>query len=212
MLTQVCIIGAGPAGLLLSRLLGLQGIDTVIIERRSREYVEGRIRAGVLEQRTADLLREARVHERMDREGLIHEGIEIAFFGRREHIDLKKLTGGKTVMIYGQTELTKDLFDAHAASGTKIVFETDNVSIHDFDHTHPKMRYVKDGKSCEIRCDYIAGCDGFHGVCRTSVPARSIHTFEREYPFGWLGVLSDTPPVSSELIYVNSGRGFALCS
>lgn len=212
MRTQVCIVGAGPSGLLLSRLLQLQGIETVVVERHSREHVEGRVRAGVLEQGTVALVREARVNERMDQEGMVHDGIELAFYGLRRRIDLKGLTGGKTVMIYGQTELTRDLFNAHEKAGTKIIFEAENVNIHGFDSERPKVRYVAGGRPEEVLCDYIGGCDGFHGVCRASVPARAIRTFQRTYPFGWLGLLSDTPPVNRELVYVNSRRGFALCS
>ena len=212
MRTQVAIIGSGPSGLMLSRLLELQGIDTIILERRTREYVEGRIRAGVLEQSSADLMREAGVSTRMDEEGLVHEGFELAFDGRRERIDLKDLTGGDTVMVYGQTELTKDLIQTHVDAGTSLHFEAVNVNIHGFDEGQPVVRYLKDGKQYEIECDYIAGCDGFHGICRASVPYDRIKNYERVYPFGWLGVLSETPPVSDELIYANHQRGFALCS
>ncbi len=212
MRTQVAIIGAGPSGLMLSRLLELQGIDTVILERRTREYVEGRIRAGVLEQSAVEMMRLAEVSKRMDEEGLVHDGFELAFDGRRERIDLKDLTGGDTVMVYGQTELTKDLIQAHIDAGTKLHFEAVNVNIHDFDGENPVVRYLKDGKQHEIECDYIAGCDGFHGISRASVPYTRIKNYERVYPFGWLGVLSETPPVSEELIYANHQRGFALCS
>ena len=211
MRTQVCIIGAGPSGLLLSQLLHLNGIDCVVLERRSPEYVLGRIRAGVLEEITVKMMREAKVSERMDNEGLIHEGVELAFGGRRLRIDFKALAHG-TVMVYGQTEVTKDLMDARQAMGGNLVYEAEDVSIHDFDSNKPKVHYRKDGKTHEITCDYIAGCDGYHGVSRASVPSKSIKAFEREYPFGWMGVLSDTPPVSEELIYANHDRGFALCS
>jgi p-hydroxybenzoate 3-monooxygenase len=208
---QVAIIGSGPAGLLLGQLLHLVGIDTVIIERRSREYVLGRIRAGVLEQGMVDMLESAGVGGRLRREGLVHEGFDILFAGARHRIDLAGLTGGKKVVVYGQTEVTKDLMDARAAAGAKSVYEADDVSLHGLD-THPRVRYHHDGSDHEVECDFVAGCDGFHGVSRKSVPASVIRSYERVYPFGWLGVLSDTPPVSDELIYVSHERGFALCS
>ena len=211
MRTQVCIVGGGPSGLFLSQLLHLQGIDCVVLERRSPDYVLGRIRAGVLEQITVDLMREAQVPERMDREGLIHEGVEIAFGGRSLRIDFKKLAGG-TVMVYGQTEVTKDLMDARQAMGGTLIYEAEDVSLHDFDGDKPLVRYRKNGQTHEIQCDFIAGCDGYHGVSRASAPQSVLKTFEREYPFGWMGVLSETPPVSDELIYANHDRGFALCS
>ncbi len=212
MRTQVGIVGSGPAGLLLSQLLHRNGIDSVILERQSRDYVEARVRAGVLERGTVELLAEAGVDARMRREGLVHEGLSIAFDGRLERIDLKALTGGDTVMIYGQTEITKDLIDARLAADAKLIFAARDVSVHDFDSSHPTIRYSVDGNAQELQCDFVAGCDGFHGVCRESVPASAIKTYEREYPFGWIGVLSQTPPVSEELIYVNHERGFALCS
>ena len=212
MKTQVAIIGAGPSGLLLGQLLHLQGIDTVILEARSPDYVLGRIRAGVLEQGFVDLLREAGAGERMDREGHVHEGFSLSFAGKRERIDLKALTGGKTVMVYGQTEVTRDLMAARAASGAISIYEAGNVQLHDFDSGQPRVTFVKDGETIELECDYIAGCDGFHGVSRQSVPKDAIKIFERVYPFGWLGVLSNTPPVAEELIYANHERGFALCS
>ncbi|MEO0318439.1 MAG: hypothetical protein RL404_2116 [Pseudomonadota bacterium] len=212
MKTQVAIIGAGPSGLLLGRLLDLQGIDNVIIEAKSPDYVLSRIRAGVLEQGTVDLLREARVGERMDREGMVHEGFALSFSGRVERIDLKKYSGGKTVMVYGQTEVTRDLMNARQASGANTIYEAHDVGVHDFDTEHPYVTFTKDGQQHKLECDYIAGCDGFHGVSRKSVPADRIKLFERVYPFGWLGVLSRTPPVSHELIYANHERGFALCS
>ncbi len=212
MKTQVAIIGAGPSGLLLGRLLELQGIDNVIIEAKSPDYVLSRIRAGVLEQGTANLLREAGVAERMDREGHVHEGFALSFSGRLERIDLKKYSGGKTVIVYGQTEVTRDLMDARTASGAPSFYEADDVAVHDFDSDHPRVTFTKDGQRHTIECDYIAGCDGFHGVSRKSVPAERIRLFERVYPFGWLGILSRTPPVSDELIYANHERGFALCS
>jgi len=212
MKTQVAIIGAGPSGLLLGRLLELQGIDNIIIEAKSPDYVLSRIRAGVLEQGTMNLLREAQVGERMDREGHIHEGFALSCLGREERIDLKALTGGKTVMVYGQTEVTKDLMDARTKSGATIIYEADEVTPHDFYGDKPTITYKKDGQLHTIECEYIAGCDGFHGVARKSVPTDQIKLFERVYPFGWLGVLSRTPPVSHELIYANHERGFALCS
>jgi p-hydroxybenzoate 3-monooxygenase len=212
MRTQVAIIGAGPSGLILGQLLAKAGIDAVILEAHTPEYVLGRIRAGVLEQVAVDLLDEAGVGRRMHAEGLPHEGIELLVGGTRHRIDLAGLTGGRKVMVYGQTELTKDLMQARAAAGLKTVYEAKDVSVHDFDSTRPRVRYVKDGASHEIECDFIAGCDGFHGVCRASVPKTAITNFERVYPFGWLGLLSDTPPVSEELIYAKTPRGFALCS
>lgn len=212
MKTQVAIIGAGPSGLLLGQLLHRQGIDTVIIEARSPEYVLGRIRAGVLEQGTVDLLREAGVSARMDQEGQVHEGVAFSFAGRQERIDLKALSGGKTVMVYGQTEVTRDLMEGRAQSGGVSIYGAENVELHDFYTDKPRVRFVKDGQTVELACDYIAGCDGFHGVSRKSAPADKIRLFERVYPFGWLGVLSRTPPVAHELIYANHERGFALCS
>lgn len=212
MRTQVGIVGAGPAGLLLSQLLHRAGIDNVVIEQRSRAHVEARIRAGVLEAGTVALLDEAGVGERMHREGLVHEGFSIAFDGRRERIDLSGLTGGRTVMVYGQTELTKDLFEARLAAGGRLVFEAGNVAVHDFDGSSPHVSWRSGGTERTLHCDFIAGCDGFHGTCRRSVPAAALQTFERVYPFGWLGVLSDTPPVADELIYASHARGFALCS
>jgi p-hydroxybenzoate 3-monooxygenase len=212
MRTQVAIIGSGPSGLLLGQLLHKAGIDAVILEKHTKDYVLSRIRAGIIEQICVDLLDEAGVGERMHRQGLVHHGIEIAFKGRRHRIDFKALTGGKSVMVYGQTEITRDLMDAREAAGLPIVYEAADVSIHDFDTARPRVRYVKDGKAHEIECDFIAGCDGYHGVCRASVPQGALTTYERVYPFGWLGLLSDTPPVSDELIYINHERGFALCS
>jgi p-hydroxybenzoate 3-monooxygenase len=212
MKTQIAIIGAGPSGLLLGQLLHLQGIDTVILEAKTPEYVMSRIRAGVLEQGTVELIREAKAGERMDREGQVHEGVGLSFSGRRERIDLKSLTGGKTVMVYGQTEVTKDLMNARAAAGGISIYEAHDVQPHDFYTDNPRVTFVKDGTTVELECDYIAGCDGFHGVSRKSVPQDAISIFERVYPFGWLGILSRTPPVSHELIYANHERGFALCS
>ncbi len=212
MRVQIAIIGAGPAGLLLGQLLARAGIDAIVIEQRSPDYVLGRIRAGVLEQVAVDLLDEAGVGARMHAEGLVHEGFELAFNGGRQRIDLAGLTGGKRVMVYGQTELTRDLMDARAAAALPTVYEAQDVSIHDFDGERPRVRYLKDGVWQEIVCDFIAGCDGYHGVCRASVPQGALSIYERVYPFGWLGLLSDTPPVSKELIYSSHPRGFALCS
>ena len=213
MRTQVVIIGAGPSGLLLGQLLFKAGIDNVIIERQSAEHVLGRIRAGVLEQVTTDLLDECGVGTRMHRQGLVHGGIELLFKGTRHRIDMRTLTGGKTVTVYGQTEVTHDLMDARQAEGLTTIYEAgDSVTLHDFDGAHPKVRYIKDGETHEIECDFIAGCDGYHGVSRTSVPANALKTYEKVYPFGWLGMLADVPPVSHELIYANTERGFALCS
>ncbi len=212
MRVQVAIIGAGPAGLLLGQLLYRAGIDAVILERRSGEYVLGRIRAGVLEQVAVDLLDEAGVGARMHAEGLVHGGIELCFDGVRHRIPLADLTGGKHVTVYGQTEVTRDLMDARAAEGARTIYEAEDVSIHDFDGERPKVRYRKDGAVHEIECDFVAGCDGFHGVCRETIPRSAVKEYERVFPFGWLGLLADVPPVSDELIYVNHPRGFALCS
>ncbi|MFR0691957.1 4-hydroxybenzoate 3-monooxygenase [Enterobacterales bacterium AE_CKDN230030158-1A_HGKHYDSX7] len=212
MKTQVAIIGAGPAGLLLGQLLHKAGIDSVILERQTPDYVLGRIRAGVLEQGTADLLREAGAGARMDAEGLLHDGFELALDGRRERIDLKSLTGGKQVMVYGQTEVTRDLMQARAASGALSVYEAADVELRDVTSEKPYVTFTHQGEGVRLDCDYIAGCDGFHGVARRSIPAERLKTFERVYPFGWLGLLSDTPPVNHELIYASSERGFSLCS
>jgi len=209
--TKVAIIGAGPAGLLLGQLLHRCGIDNVILERQSPEYVLGRIRAGLLEEGTVALLGEAGAGARAHREGLVHEGVELAFGGGRHRIDLKALAG-KTMMIYGQTEVTLDLMNARKAAGLISIYEAADVRPHDFDTDHPRVSYVKDGVAGEIDCDFIAGCDGFHGVSRASINPAAIRTFERVYPFGWLGILSETPPVSHELIYSNHARGFALCT
>ena len=210
--TQVAIIGAGPSGLLLGQLLHKAGIDAVIVERVSGDYVLGRIRAGVLEQVTIDLLDEAGVGTRMHREGLVHGGFDMLYGGKRHRIDMNGLTGGKNVMVYGQTEVTHDLMDARAAAGLPTYYEAADVQVADFDTAHPRVTFTHQGQAMELVCDFIAGCDGFHGVCRASVPRKSIQEFEKVYPFGWLGLLSDTPPVHDELIYVNSPRGFALCS
>jgi p-hydroxybenzoate 3-monooxygenase len=212
MRTQVAIIGAGPSGLLLGALLAKAGIDAVIVEQRSAEYVLGRIRAGVLEQVTVDLLDEVGVGARMHREGLPHDGFDLCFGGARHRIDLSGLSGGKRVMVYGQTEVTRDLMDARQAAGLTTVYDAADVSVDDLDTASPRVRYRKGDEVHEIACDFVAGCDGFHGVCRQSVPPGDLRTYEKVYPFGWLGVLSRTPPVSHELIYASSDRGFALCS
>jgi p-hydroxybenzoate 3-monooxygenase len=211
MRTQVAIIGAGPSGLLLGQLLTKHGIDNVILENRTAEYVLGRIRAGVIEQSAAELLDEAGVGGRMHKEGLVHDGTQICFDGKRHRIDFRALTG-KPVIVYGQTEITRDLMEARAASGAPTEYEALDASLHEITSERPRVRYRKGGREIEIGCDFIAGCDGFHGVSRQSFPAGTIKTFERVYPFGWLGLLSDTPPVSDELIYIQHERGFALCS
>ena len=210
--TQVAIVGAGPSGLLLGQLLYKSGIDAIILERQTGDYVLSRIRAGVLEQVCIDLLDEAGVGQRMHKEGLVHGGFDLLFKGERHRIDMNKLTGGKNVMVYGQTELTRDLMDARRELGLPTIYEAQNVQVHEFDTTKPRVTYEKDGVTHTIECDFIAGCDGFHGVCRASAPKDKIREYEKVYPFGWLGVLSDTPPVHEELIYANSTRGFALCS
>jgi p-hydroxybenzoate 3-monooxygenase len=212
MRTQVAIIGAGPAGLLLGQLLHVAGIDAVIIERQSGDYVLGRIRAGVLEQVTMDLLDAAGVGQRMHAEGLVHTGFDMLFQSQRHRIDLQTLTGGSKVMVYGQTEVTRDLMHARAEASLPTVYQAQDVHIHDFGGTHPYVTYTHNGVSQRLDCDFIAGCDGFHGVCRASVPPDAITEYEKVYPFGWLGLLADTPPVHHELIYANSARGFALCS
>ena len=212
MRTQVAVIGAGPSGLLLSQLLHLRGIDNIVLERRSAEYVLGRIRAGVLEQGAVDLLHEAKVGERLAREGLVHEGFDICVGDRRHRIDLKGLSGGQCVTVYGQTEVTKDLMDARAALGGRVVYEAEDVALHDLDGNTARVTYRHEGNPQEVVCDFVAGCDGFHGVSRGAIPKDVLRNYERVYPFGWLGVLSDTPPVSDELIYVHHERGFALCS
>ncbi len=212
MRVQVGIIGAGPSGLLLSQLLHLQGIETIVLERRTADYVLGRIRAGVLEQGMVDLLHQAKAGERMAKEGLIHDGFEIIFNRQRLRIDMKGLTGGDVVTVYGQTEVTKDLMDARAALDGLLVYEAENVQISDLDSDTPKLTYQKDGAEHEVICDFVVGCDGYHGVSRKTMPQDILREFERVYPFGWLGVLSETKPVAEELIYVNDKRGFALCS
>ncbi|KDB09369.1 4-hydroxybenzoate 3-monooxygenase [Burkholderia sp. lig30] len=208
MKTRVAIIGAGPSGLLLGQLLHKAGVDNVILERQSGEYVLGRIRAGVLEQGMVDLMREAGVSERMDAEGLVHDGIELVFGGRRDRVDLKALTGGASVLVYGQTEVTRDLMAARAAT----IYEAGNVQLHDVKGAQPYVTFEKNGETYTLECDYIAGCDGFHGVSRKTIPEEVLTHYERVYPFGWLGLLSDTPPVNHELIYAHHERGFVLCS
>jgi p-hydroxybenzoate 3-monooxygenase len=210
--TQIGIVGAGPAGLVLSHLLYLQGIDSVVIENRSRQYVEERVRAGVLEQGTVDLLIEIGVGERMQREGLVHYGIELRFNGGGHRIDFKELTGGKGITIYSQHEVLKDLNNARVATGGQVIFEAANVSVHDLDSTNPKIRYCKDETAYELLCDFIAGCDGFHGICRASIPGGVLTEYDRVYPFGWLGILAQAPPSSHELVYAHHDRGFALLS
>ena len=210
--TQVAIIGAGPSGLLLGQLLHNAGIQTLVLERQSADYVQGRIRAGVLEQGMVDLLREAGVSQRMDAEGLVHDGFDIALNGQLTSIDLKALTGGQSVMIYGQTEVTRDLMAVRAAAGAITLYEASNVQPHDLKSEQPWLTFEHEGQAYRLECDYIAGCDGFHGVARQSIPAQALKVFERVYPFGWLGVLADTPPVHAELVYAKHTRGFALCS
>ena len=211
MRTQVAIVGAGPAGLLLGQLLHKRGVHNIIIERHTGEHVLSRIRAGVIEQVAVDLLDEAGVGARMHRDGLVHEGTQICVEGVRHRIDFKELTG-KTVTVYGQTEITKDLMDARAAAGAPIDYAAYDVALHEIFGNHPRVTYRADGKFHEVECDFIAGCDGFHGISRKSVPPGAIKSYERVYPFGWLGLLSETPPVSQELIYVRHELGFALCS
>ncbi|MCE6085676.1 4-hydroxybenzoate 3-monooxygenase [Acinetobacter baumannii] len=209
--TQVAIIGSGPAGLLLGQLLYKAGIDHIIVEQRSAEYVASRIRAGILEQVSVDLLKQAGVDQNLKEKGLPHSGIEILTNGEKHRVDLAALTGGKQVTVYGQTEVTKDLMAAREVEQLTSFYEAQNVQVKDF-YTAPKVEFEYQGKAFQIQCDFIAGCDGYHGVCRASVPEDKIKTFEKVYPFGWLGVLADVPPVADELIYVQSERGFALCS
>jgi p-hydroxybenzoate 3-monooxygenase len=210
--TQIGIVGAGPAGLVLSHLLHLQGIESVILERRSRAYIEERVRAGVLEQGTVDLLIESGVGARLQREGLIHHGIELRFNRRGHRINMYELTGGKAITVYAQHEVIKDLVAARLEAGGRIIFEAEGVSVHGFDGESPAIRFRAAGRDDEIQCDYIAGCDGFHGVCRPSIPAGALTEFDHTYPFGWLGILAEAPPSSKELIYSYHDRGFALLS
>ncbi|MER9461125.1 4-hydroxybenzoate 3-monooxygenase [Mesorhizobium sp. M0387] len=212
MRTRIVIVGSGPSGLLLGQLLGTIGVETVILERSSREHVLGRVRAGVLEQGTVELLEEAGAAVRLHAEGLLHAGISLAFGGGLHRLDLTALTGGKHVTVYGQTEVTHDLMDKREAAGLTTVYEAANVALHGFDGEAPYVTYSKDGVGHRIDCDFIAGCDGYHGVSRKSVPERALKTFERTYPFGWLGVLAEVPPADHELVYANHERGFALCS
>jgi p-hydroxybenzoate 3-monooxygenase len=209
--TQVGIVGAGPAGLTLARLLEVAGIESVVLEARDRDYVEHRIRAGVLEQGTVDLLGELGVDQRLRGEGIVHGGIHLQFDGERHHVPLSELTG-RSIVIYGQTEVVKDLIAARLASGAPLLFEVDDVSVHELASERPLIRYSHDGASHELECDVIAGCDGFHGVCRQSIPDGVLTTFEREYPFGWLGILAQVAPSMAELVYAHHERGFALLS
>ena len=211
MRTQVVIIGSGPSGLLLGQLLTNAGIDNVILDRVSKDYILGRVRAGVLEEGMVSMMERAGAADRMHRDGLPHDGFSLAFDGRDHRIDLFGLTG-KRVLVYGQTEVTRDLMDQREASGATTIYSAENVAPHDFDGTNPYVTFEREGVSHRIDCDFIAGCDGYHGISRKSVPEHSLTTFERVYPFGWLGILADVPPVSHELIYANHSRGFALCS
>ncbi len=210
--TQVGIVGAGPAGLILSHLLHLQGIDSIVIESHSRQHVETRIRAGVLEQGTVDLLNEAGVGDRMRREGLVHHGIELRFNGCGHRIDMYELTGGRAITVYAQHEIVKDLIAARLESGGQIFFEAGQAAIHDFDGESPRITFRHAGEEYEIACDFIGGCDGFHGVCRDAIPGEALRFYEKVYPFGWLGILAEAAPASRELIYSNHQRGFALMS
>lgn len=212
MKTQVAIIGGGPSGLLLSQLLHRAGVESVVLERRSRDYVLGRIRAGVLEQGLTDLLRHAGVGARMDREGEIHDGFSIAVGGRELRVDLAGLTGGKTVTVYGQTEVTRDLYAAREAMDGAVITQAEDVTLHDLTADRPRVTFVKDGAPHTLEAAFVAGCDGFHGVSRKSIPADILREYEKVYPFGWLGILSETPPVAEELIYARHDEGFALCS
>ncbi len=212
MKTQVCIVGGGPSGLLLSQLLHLKGIDNVLLEKHTRDYVLARIRAGVLEHGFARLMREAGCGERMDREGEVHDGVFIAHDGKLDRIDLHKYSGGSSVIVYGQTEVTRDLYEARERMNGKVIHQAEDVALHGLDSDKPYVTYNKDGTSHRVDCEYIIGADGFHGVSRKSIPAGVLREYERVYPFGWLGVLSQTKPVSPELIYTKHKNGFALCS
>ena len=210
--TQVGIVGAGPAGLLLAHLLHLNGIDSVVVENRSRDYVIDRVRAGVLEQGTVDLLRAMRVDDRLNRLGLRHDGLYVSFEGRRHHIDMAELTGGKAITVYGQNEVVRDLIDARMATTRPLYFEARDVAIGAVDSSRPVIRFIHGESAHELECDFIAGCDGFHGVCRPSIPDGALTLFERVYPFGWLGILAEAAPSSEELVYTYHDRGFALFS
>jgi p-hydroxybenzoate 3-monooxygenase len=210
--TQVGIVGAGPAGLTLARLLENAGIETVLLESRSRAYCEARIRAGVLEQGTVDLLRDLGVGERMDREGIIHQGISLQFDGERHRVPLSDLAHGRVIVIYGQTEVVKDLIAARLASGLPLHFESDATAVTGLGDERPRIRFLHEGEEQELECDWVAGCDGFHGVCRASVPPGVLQTYEREYPFGWLGILAQVAPSMEELVYAHHEDGFALLS
>jgi p-hydroxybenzoate 3-monooxygenase len=210
--TQVGIVGAGPAGLMLARLLHLEGIESIVLERRDRAYVIERVRAGVLEQGTVDLLRAMQVDGRARREGLRHAGLHLAFDGRRHRVDLEALTGGRAITIYGQGEVVKDLLEAHDAAGQPIVFGVEDVSVEGVDSSSPSIRYRAGGDAHEIRCDFVAGCDGSHGICRSAIPSSAVQVYERHYPFAWLGILAEAPPTSDELVYSRHARGFALFS
>jgi p-hydroxybenzoate 3-monooxygenase len=212
MRTKIAIIGAGPAGLMLAHLLERHGIEAVIVENRNRGYIESRVRAGVLEQTTVNLLNQLGMGGRMGREGLVHAGTNLVIDGEIFRIDMEALTGGATVMVYGQQEVMRDLFDDAAARGIKIIFEAQAVQLHDVDGSHPYVTWRETGVEQRLDCDFIAGCDGFHGVSRASIPENILKSFERVYPFGWLGILADVPPANHELIYANHERGFALAS
>ena len=212
MRTQVGIVGAGPAGLTLARLLEVAGIESVVLENRSRDHVEHRIRAGVLEQGTVDLLTEAGVADRLHREGLVHHGIELQFDGERHRVPLSDLTGGSTIVIYGQTDVVKDLIQARLASGAPLYFEAEDVSVHELESERPSIRFRHDGGKHELECDVIAGCDGFHGICRETIPAGVLTAFSRDYPYGWLGILAAVAPSNEELVYAHHEHGFALLS
>ena len=208
----MAVVGAGPAGLLLAHLLSREGIETVLLEDRSREYVEARVRAGVIEQGVVDLLVETGVGERLVREGLVHHGIALQFAGERHRIPLSELAGGRAIVIYGQTELVKDLIRLRLESGRPLHFEVENVSLHDLESERPLVRYLHEGRDEELECDVVAGCDGFHGICRPSVPPGLLSEFSREYAFGWLGILAAVAPSNEELVYAHHERGFALLS